>query len=735
MGWVEEQIEQRKQRDIEMFEDSCLRVAGSVVGKRLTASIRNEREQAEDAIGEILKYYHVKPADVPDSLKSIDDVLEYNLRPHGIMTRHVELQPGFRKDASGAMLTTFKSDGMPVALIPSKVAGYRYFDPVSRQMLRVTASSEKLFSSEAIAFYKPFPTRSLRIRDVYRYILENIDRQSIAGYIGFALIATLIGLLVPWINSMLFSEIVSIGDKGAFFAIAVFLICASVSNLIFGTVQELFLQRISLKLNTSVEAATMMRILTLPSSFFKDYSAGSLAIRVENMGLLITMLVNMGFSGFATVLFSLIYIIQIASFAPALAIPSLVIVFLQIVTILVTVIIRTQINKKQLEFATKERGLSYSFIAGVEKIKLSGAERRAFSKWADAYSEQSSYRYNPPLFVKVSPAIITGISLIGTMIIYYAAIKSGIDVSQYYAFNAAFAAINGAFTALIPIIDPASQVGPILELARPILEAEPEVAEDKPVVEDIFGEIELNNVTFQYSEDMPPVLDNMSLKILPGQYVAITGKTGCGKSTLMRILLGFEKPQKGAVFYDGRDLSNMDLKSLRSKIGAVIQNGELFSGDIYSNIVISAPELTLNDAWEAAEKAGIAEDIRQMPMNMFTVLPEGNGGLSGGQKQRLMIARAIAPKPKILLFDEATSALDNIKQKQVSDSLEKLNCTRVVIAHRLSTIKNCDRIVVLDGGRIAEDGDYEELIEKNGLFAELVRRQQVDLSEKDLMHG
>ena len=228
---------------------------------------------------------------------------------------------------------------------------------------------------------------------------------------------------------------------------------------------------------------------------------------------------------------------------------------------------------------------------------------------------------------------------------------------------------------------------------------------------------------------MPPVLDNLSLKIRSGQYVAIVGKTGCGKSTLMRVMLGFETPQKGAVYYDGRDLKKLDLKSLRRHIGAVIQNGKLFMGDIYSNITISAPWLTLDEAWEAAELAGMAEDIRNMPMGMHTIISEGQGGISGGQRQRILIARAIAPKPKLLMFDEATSALDNLTQKQVSDALDRMKCTRIVIAHRLSTIRQCDRIIVLDSGKIIEDGSYEELIQKNGFFAELVSRQRLDDTE------
>ena len=263
-------------------------------------------------------------------------------------------------------------------------------------------------------------------------------------------------------------------------------------------------------------------------------------------------------------------------------------------------------------------------------------------------------------------------------------------------------------------------------MAKPIMDAEPEISEGKHIVTKISGGIELSNVSFRYEDNSPLVVDDLSLKIKPGQYVAIVGKTGCGKSTLLRLLLGFEKPQKGAIYYDGRDMGTLDLKSLRKKIGVVTQNGKLFQGDIYSNIIISAPYLSVDDAWKAAEIADIADDIRAMPMGMHTIISEGAGGISGGQKQRLMIARAVAPNPKILMFDEATSALDNITQKKVSEALDSLKCTRIVIAHRLSTIKQCDRIIVLDGGKIVEDGTYEELLEKQGYFHELVERQKLD---------
>jgi ABC-type bacteriocin/lantibiotic exporter with double-glycine peptidase domain len=287
----------------------------------------------------------------------------------------------------------------------------------------------------------------------------------------------------------------------------------------------------------------------------------------------------------------------------------------------------------------------------------------------------------------------------------------------------------GAFTALAGIAVSVAAIKPVLEMAEPILETEPEVSADKTPVTNVSGSIELNYVSFRYEDSAPWVLKNLSLKIRAGEYVAIVGRTGCGKSTLVRLLLGFEKPQKGSIYYDGRDLDSIDPRSLRRKMGVVTQDGQLFQGDIFDNITISAPQLTLEEAWEAAEIAGIAQDIRDMPMGMRTLISEGQGGVSGGQKQRIMIARAVAPKPKILIFDEATSALDNVTQKQVSDALDKLKCTRIVIAHRLSTIRHCDRILVLDKGRIVESGNYDELIEKKGMFADLVARQRLEEEE------
>lgn len=727
MGWFDEQIKERMKADNEVFEDSFIKAAGIIMGKKLSAAMNDQRQAATDAIGEILKCFHIKPREVPDSITDMNDTLEYLLRPHGIMRRNVTLEKGWYKDASGPMIATRTDDGSVVALIPTGMTKYSFFDTKTGKRVFLNKKTEKLIDKEAIAFYKPFPSTKIGIPGLLRYIVENLRPMDIALVVIAAIAVTLIGLLTPKLNEMLFSDVIASGSIQALLAIAVFIVCVSLSSLMLGTVKDLLMTRLTTRLSLSVEAATMMRILSLPANFFKDYSSGELANRSQYINELVTQLLNMILTTGLTSVFSLVYITQIFAYAPSLVAPALIVIIGTVVIAAVSAVLQIKVSMRQMELASKESGMSYALISGIQKIKLSGAEKRSFARWGDMYSKGAKLLYDPPMLLKVNTVLTTAISLIGTIVIYFAAVQNGVSVAEYYAFNTAYGMVSGAFISLAGIALSAAQIKPILEMAKPILEAEPEVAEEKQVVERLMGGIELNNITFSYNENMPNVLDGISLKISPGQYVAIVGKTGCGKSTLMRIMLGFEKSQRGAVYYDGKDLERMDLKSLRRNIGTVMQSGKLFTGDIYSNIVITNPRLTLDEAWEAAEMAGFADDIRSMPMGMFTLISEGQGGISGGQRQRLMIARAIAPKPRILMFDEATSALDNITQKTVSDSLEKLKCTRIVIAHRLSTIKQCDRIIVLDKGHIVEDGTYDELIEKNGFFAELVERQRVEV--------
>ncbi|MDO5325712.1 MAG: NHLP bacteriocin export ABC transporter permease/ATPase subunit [Clostridia bacterium] len=726
MGWFTEQIRQREESDQNVLEDSFFRMANAVMDQWDAGRLEDERLIATEAIGDILKYYHQKPVEIPDSMQDMSEQLEYALRPAGLMIRDVELEDGWQSDAYGPMLGYMKDTGIAVALLPGTLFGYYYKDPATDKKIRITRKNAKLFAREALCFYQPLPMKKLGIPDLLLYMKNSMSRGDAVLIVLATLAAQLVGMIEPQVYNLMTGTILKSRNMNLMIGMGVFLLASAFAAQLIGLVRTLLMQRINTKTSQAVEASVMMRILSLPVSFFRHYSSGELSSRASSVSSLCGMMLNEFLSVGLSSLMSLLYVTQIFRFAPALVWPSLLIILATVVMSLAASFVQIGISRGRMKLSAEESGMSYAVLNGIQKIRLSGSEKRVFARWGRLYAKGARLDYNPPMFLKLNGVITTAISLLGTIALYYLAVHTGVGESQYYAFTAAYGRVMGAFSALAGIAVSVASIRPVLEMAEPILKAEPEVAADKKPVDQVTGHIEMSHVTFRYEENTPYILNDLSLNIRAGEYVAIVGRTGCGKSTLVRLLLGFEKPERGAIFYDRHDLSSIDPRSLRKHIGVVIQNGQLFQGDIFSNITISAPNLTLDDAWAAAETAGIAQDIREMPMGMQTIISEGQGGISGGQKQRLMIARAIAPKPQILIFDEATSALDNKTQKQVSDALDRLHCTRIVIAHRLSTIRNCDRILVMDQGAVIEEGNYEELIRKNGYFAELVARQRLD---------
>jgi len=726
LGWFNEQIKQRMESDQNVLEDSFFRMASVVMDKWNAERLADGRLIAKEAIDEVLKYYREKPVDIPEHITDVTEQLEYALRPSGLMVRDVELTEGWQDDAYGPMLGYLKETGTTVALLPGRFFGYFFRDPATGKKTRVTRRNAKLFAQYAMCFYKPLPMKKLGIPDLLVYMKNSLSGGDLSLIVLVTLAATLVGMIEPRIYNLVTGTILKNRNITLMIGIGVFLICSAFASRLIGLIRTLLMGRISTRTSQAVQASVMMRILSLPVSFFRKFSSGELSSRASSIDSLCEMILNNIFSIGLSSLMSLLYVTQIFQFAPALVWPAVLIVLATLVVSATASLIQIGISRKKMKLSAEENGMTYAVLNGIQKIRLSGSEKRVFARWGRLYARNASLEYNPPAFVKLNGLITTAISLAGTIILYYLAIQTGVPDSQYYAFNAAYGRLSGAFSALTGIAISVASIKPVLEMAEPILAAEPEVAAEKQAISHVSGHIEMSHVSFRYEENTPYILDDLSLNIRAGEYVAIVGRTGCGKSTLVRLLLGFEKPEKGAIFFDRHDLNSLDPRSLRRQIGVVIQNGQLFQGDIFSNITISAPQLTLDEAWEAAETAGIAQDIREMPMGMQTVISEGQGGISGGQKQRLMIARAIAPKPKILIFDEATSALDNKTQKQVSDALDRLNCTRVVIAHRLSTIRNCDRILVMENGAIIEEGTYEQLIAKRGYFAELVERQRLD---------
>lgn len=725
MGWFDEQIEFRKQQERKMLSDSYERLQLTVTGRKSGENFA-EGADVNDALDTLVKYFGIRDRKIPASLTEFEQKLDYLLSSSDIMYRKVTLEPGWSRDAMGVMITSLRESGAVITVLRNGAGMYVYRDPVTGKTLRVTKNEEKKIGEEAYCFYRPLPLRKITLKDLIEYMTESIDSWDIASFIIASMFVTLVGMLLPKLNHILMGEVVSYGSYQLLGAVLSFMFFATISSFLLTIIRQLVLSRLQVKLSVNVQAAAMMRVLSLPADFFKSYSSGELSQYLSYMNSLCTTLVNSIFSTAITGVFSLVYLTQIFQYAKSLVVPSLVVTVSTLALSLAANMVQAQINKELMELNAQEKGLTYALIGGVEKIRLSGAEKRVFAKWMDLYTKGADLKFNPPVLVKLQKVFNAAITLTGTIVMYYIAVQTKVSVADYYAFNTAYAYISSALAAITSVAMTAATVKPSLELIRPLLDAEPEKHEGRESVASITGNIELSHVTFRYEKEGRKIIDDLSLKIPARQYVAIVGKTGCGKSTLLRLLLGFETPESGAIFYDRKDIQTLDLGSVRKRIGTVLQEGELFGGSIYENITISAPDLGLKEAWEAAEIAGIADDIRAMPMGMSTVLQEGGGGISGGQKQRIMIARAVAPKPKLLLLDEATSALDNITQKQVSDALDRMRCTRIVIAHRLSTIRHCDRILVMDRGRIVEDGKYEQLIEKGGVFAELVERQRLD---------
>ncbi len=726
MGWFTEQIEERKEQDRIMLQDACRELNAAITGREPRPAEYDSRRVMQNVLDEILAYYHFPGAEIPKNITDFEEKIEYAMHPHGILWREIRLEKGWYRNAAGVMLGRKKSDGVFAALIPDRAFGYSFMDSTTGKRVRLNRKTEQLLETEGYCFYLGFPAKSLGISDLIRYIARSLSPVTWLMMYAMAGIIALIGMLTPRITYLIYSQVILSRSLQILLAVTTFSVGVSVSTVFLEQFRSLLSARLDSQLNLSVQAAAAARVFSLPPGFFRGTGAGELASRMGSINTLCTTLVSGVFSTGVTSLFSIIYLTQIFRYARALVLPSLLITLVTIGHTVLVLLMQMKIREKQMDAAARENGMVYALISGIQKIRLSGSEKRVFSRWLKLYSESMRLTCRQPFPVKYRENIGLAISSLGQILLYYLAVRNHVTIAEYNAFNSAYGMVAGAFMSLVGITSAIAGIPPVLKIAEPILQAEPENSEQKKTVTRLSGNIELNNVSFRYSENTPYILNNLSLKIRSGQYVAVVGKTGCGKSTLVRMLLGFEKPERGAVYYDGKDLAGMDLKSLRRRIGTVLQDGKLFSGDIFSNITIAAPGASVEDAWEAAEKAGLAQDIREMPMGMYTLIPEGGGGVSGGQRQRILIARALAAKPKIMIFDEATSALDNITQKQISDSLDQLKCTRIVIAHRLSTIRQCDRILYLENGRITEDGTYEELIERKGAFAELVERQRLD---------
>lgn len=722
------QMNTRARLDAEMTEKAYAELASSILPPQERVVFQTDNLELFDrAVTLCLQHIRAEVGNVPGEVEDLEERTDYLCRPGGTMHRIVRLQGNWYRKAFGAMVGQMK-DGTPVAILPRRIHGFDYVEPGTEKRIPVNRKTAAQLEERGILFYVPLPARAMTEQDVVSYIFGSFSQGDFLVIFLAALAATLIGLMPAWVHQIAYGIVVPLGDMSLIPPIAALLLGMTVSLLLINTCKKLVINRVSTRLQIQMEAAVYARVLMLPPDFFRNYSSGNLSKRIMQISVLTKDLTSLALGAGLTMLLSLVYLFQIFRYAAGLTGAAFLTILLQVVFIILSVRVTGRYERETMNAGAKLSGTVTTLLGGLQKIKLSGAENRAFARWAHDYAEYARFAYNRPNFVRAMPACVTTIGLLGMVVIYFLAGQSQLSMANYMTFSAAYGMMTASVVTLSSLMAQAVKIFPMIEMSRPIFEAVPDISPDKIMVNKLNGGIEVTNVSFRYSEESPWVLDNLSFTIKPGEYVAFVGRSGCGKSTIVRLMLGFEKPMAGSVFYGPAscDVTNVDLHSLRRQIGTVMQNERLMTGDILSNITFSSPASSEEDAWKAAEMAGIAEDIRNMPMGMHTMISEGGGGISGGQRQRLMIARAICGGRKILILDEATSALDNVTQKHVTDSLSSLESTRIVVAHRLSTVQDCDRIFVVDGGRIAESGTYDELMKMNGIFSELVARQQLD---------
>ena len=678
----------------------------------------------ESALRQVLEALGITDYELEDDdMLTPEEQLTGILRPRGIMMRDIRLTGEWWRECVGPLLG-YAKDGRLVALTPTKTGlGYQYRqqDGSIRQVGRREMADE--LKPTAITFTKALPLRPLKLKDLIKFTWSVVSGPNALLLVSCALVVVLLGMFTPMANKLIFDTVIPTGDVADLLPITGLLIGATIGTLLLTLTRNLYIIRIQHIVELHVQNAVMARTFLLSPTFFSKNSSGELSAKLQNVSTLCS-LVNENIVGaLLSAVLSIIYLVQVYIYGGKLLWPALGIIIAQAVVLVLNYRRTVNVLKKYTERTMRLSGLEYNLFAGIQKLKLTGSENRAFARWLDHYGEAVRFIYNPAFNGRLYPALSAILGLGGSMLIFWSTLSNGVSTSDYIAFSSAFGMITASIVQLNSVVPSLAQIKPMLESVKPILEAVPEMEDKAPQVEDLFGGIEVSGVSFRYQEDGPLILDDLSLRIDPGEYVGIVGKSGCGKSTLMRLMLGFEKPLTGGIYYDNYDLAKVDKASLRRKIGCCLQSGSLFTGDLFHNITITAPWATHDDAWEALRMACLEDDVRRMPMGLHTVVSEGGGGFSGGQKQRILIARALISKPDIIFFDEATSALDNISQKAVSDNLDELMCTRVVIAHRLSTIRHCDRIIVLDHGRIAEQGTFEELMENKGLFYEMAQRQ------------
>jgi len=642
--------------------------------------------------------------------------------------RQVAMVDGWWTTDNGPILAQYEESKEWVALLPVKDKSYELYDPTSGERKVFTEELSHQLAPFGFVFYRSFPNQKITPFNLVTFGAIGIKRDLILVLL-LSLLTGLLAMVVPIVTGKLIDTVIPSAEKSQILQVVAALLVAAISTTIFEIATLISILRIESKMDGSVQAAVWDRVLKLPVTFFRKYSTGDLATRISGINTIRHALSGATIKTILSGVFSLFNFGLLFHYNSKLATIATLWMFVILLVITVIGYLKLRYERQMAQVDGKLSSITFEFLTGLVKIRIFSAENQVFSRWAELYSKHRNLMFNTHHLANIEHTVFSGVPIIisasffSVMGVFLFDHGHGTTMTSgtFIAFTAAFGAFIGGMIGLVETVMSMLNLVPIYERTTPILHSLPEVNENKIHPGEVLGDINIDKLSFRYG-DGDLILDDISLKIGSGEYVALVGSSGSGKSTLLRLLLGFEKPVSGSIYYDNLDMNEVDINALRRQFGVVLQNAQLLPGDIFSNIVGSS-NLTVEDAWDAARMVGLDKDIEKMPMGMYTVIGEGGTTFSGGQRQRMIIAKAIVHRPRILFFDEATSALDNHTQAIVTNSLEQFKSTRIVIAHRMSTIVKADRIIVLNKGKIVQDGSYEKLMSVDGLFKELASRQ------------
>lgn len=722
MGLYSESIRKKEEfnNKLEMYADE------SIINDKAMIHIENDLDDVQSAVLYILNKFGITVKRQFGHF-NVSSMLDSMLDPLGMMFDYTESSENFIGKKTEYILA-FREDGKAVALTPS-ITGYKWYCPSENSSGYATKSYCMSLKKGCYVFNRPLKERKTIIGT---FILNVVSYLSVYDLIRLALATlfiVLFGYAMPKINQWVYKVYIPGKDTmfGAFQIALILFLTISVIRAVLTMVKALILSKVKIRVSMKMQSAIMAKVLHLPQSFFRQNSSGKLSKRINSCGRLSDMILSVFMDVVLDLAFSIIYLFQMRSIASSLFLPAMLFLGLKIIASVIASICFMINESRALEVDMENSNLLYSSIRGIQKIKGMGAEKSVYSKWAELYRRTLQYNFKQPFFLKYQNVIITAITTCGTITLLGVTSFSGLSRESYMTFISSYTLVITVVQSLTDMMNNIFLMNTLSKNVNPIFKAENEQHMILEYVRRLSGDIRIEGVSFKYPESNKGCLKNVSVNIKRGEKVAIVGESGCGKSTLLKLLIGFEKPDQGMIYYDNKPIDSLNLKSLRRGIGSVFQFSKVFPGTLRSNITFTAQhEVSDDKIWEAVDKAAIGDYIRSLPLQLDTEISESNScGFSGGQRQRILLARAFVTNPRVLILDEATSALDNITQNQVLENINKLKNTVVMVAHRLSTVEKFDRILMFDQGVIVEQGTYEELINKDGRFAELVRKQLI----------